>query len=138
MTPRCTRSRAARIYFCQNDPGDAVYIVRSGQFAILLATDNGRELVINKIGAGECFGELALLTDAPRCAAARGKLDPRYVFLTWLYKKFSIRCVMCLCGAGVERFAGGVSCGSGGFVGGKQFFESRRDAESGRADARDV
>ncbi len=66
-----TRRFARREYiFYQNDPGDAVYVVRSGQLAILLATDDGRELVINKIGAGECFGELALLTDAPRSASA--------------------------------------------------------------------
>lgn len=56
--------------FYQDDPGDAAYVIRSGTIAILLATDDGRELVINEIGAGECFGELALLTQAPRSASA--------------------------------------------------------------------
>lgn len=56
--------------FYQDDRGDAAYVIRSGKIAILLATDDGRELVINEIGAGECFGELALLTDAPRSASA--------------------------------------------------------------------
>jgi CRP-like cAMP-binding protein len=62
-------------------------VIRSGKIAILLATDDGRELVINEIGAGECFGELALLTDAPRSASAVARTNcdlirlPRAEFL---------------------------------------------------------
>lgn len=73
--------------FYQDDPGDAAYVIRSGKIAILLATDDGRELVINEIGAGECFGELALLTDAPRSASAVARTNcelirlPRAEFL---------------------------------------------------------
>ena len=56
--------------FYQGDAGDAAYVVRSGKIAILLTIDDGRELVINELGTGECFGELALLTQAPRSASA--------------------------------------------------------------------
>jgi CRP-like cAMP-binding protein len=56
--------------FDQGDPGDAAYIVRAGAIAILLCTADGRELVINEMRAGDCFGELALLTGAPRSASA--------------------------------------------------------------------
>jgi CRP-like cAMP-binding protein len=56
--------------FNQDDEGDAAYIVRDGCIAIVLNTPDGRELVINEMRAGDCFGELALLTDAPRSASA--------------------------------------------------------------------
>ena len=67
---RVQRFARREYIFYQDDPGDAAYVIRSGTIAILLATDDGRELVINEIGAGECFGELALLTQAPRSASA--------------------------------------------------------------------
>jgi len=56
--------------FDQDDEGNAAYIVRAGSIAIVLNTPDGRELVINEMRAGDCFGELALLTDAPRSASA--------------------------------------------------------------------
>lgn len=56
--------------FYQDDEGDAAYVVRAGTVAILITTEDGRELVINELGAGECFGELALLTQARRSASA--------------------------------------------------------------------
>lgn len=73
--------------FSQDDAGDAAYVIRSGKVSILLATDDGRELVINEMSAGECFGELALLTDAPRSASAVARANcelirlPRAEFL---------------------------------------------------------
>ena len=56
--------------FYQGDPGDAAYLVVKGKVAIVLSTPDGRELVINEMGAGDCFGELALLLDEPRSASA--------------------------------------------------------------------
>jgi CRP-like cAMP-binding protein len=79
--------------FYQDDEGDAAYIIRSGVFAILLATDDGRELVINVLRAGDFFGELALLTDAPRSASAFARQEsqvivlPRAEFLTELERQ---------------------------------------------------
>lgn len=58
------------VIFYQDDPGEAAYIVQSGVVAILLATADGRELVINEMRAGDCFGEIALLTGQPRSASA--------------------------------------------------------------------
>src|SRR3972149_6646659 len=58
------------VLFSKDDPGTAVYAVLSGSIAILLPTLDGRELVINEMGAGESFGELALLPGQPRSASA--------------------------------------------------------------------
>jgi CRP/FNR family cyclic AMP-dependent transcriptional regulator len=58
------------VLFGRDDPGDAAYVVRSGCITILLTTPDGRELVINEMRAGDCFGELALLTGQSRSAGA--------------------------------------------------------------------
>ena len=67
--------------FYQDDPGDAAYVVRSGVIAILLTTPDGRELVINEMHAGDCFGELALLTREPRTASALARKDSELIML---------------------------------------------------------
>ncbi len=60
----------AKYIFCQDDPADAAYIVSSGAVSIILCTADGRELVINEMRPGDCFGELALLTGGLRTASA--------------------------------------------------------------------
>lgn len=78
------------ILFSQTDPADTVYIVRSGCIAIFLATLEGRELVINEMHRGDCFGELSLITDQPRSTGALARESsevisiPRDVFLRGL------------------------------------------------------
>ena len=83
--------RGAYLFF-QGDPADALYVVRSGSFAILLSSPDGRELVINEMRCGDCFGELGLLTGHSRStnAVARAPGDnevlviPRAAFLAIL------------------------------------------------------
>jgi CRP/FNR family transcriptional regulator, cyclic AMP receptor protein len=73
--------------FYQTDPADSAFVVRNGSVAIVLSSQDGRELIINEMRTGQCFGELALLTSLPRstAAVAREKCDilifPRLVFL---------------------------------------------------------
>ncbi len=59
-----------QVVFDKDDPGEAAYIVRSGTIAITLNTPDGRELIINEMHEGDCFGELALVTGEPRSAGA--------------------------------------------------------------------
>lgn len=76
--------------FLQSDPAEAAYLVLSGSVAIVLSSLDGREMVINEMVAGDCFGELALLTDNPRStgAMARARSEiisiPRQAFLAVL------------------------------------------------------
>jgi CRP-like cAMP-binding protein len=78
------------ILFSQTDPADTVYVVQSGCISIFLATLEGRELVINEMHRGDCFGELSLITDQPRSTGALARESsevisiPRDVFLKGL------------------------------------------------------
>jgi len=78
------------ILFSQTDPADTVFVVRSGCVAIFLATPEGRELVINEMHPGDCFGELSLITDQPRSTGALARESsevisiPRDIFLKGL------------------------------------------------------
>jgi CRP-like cAMP-binding protein len=58
------------IIFSQTDSAESAFVVRSGQVNILLTTLDGRELVINEMRAGDCFGELSLVTNLPRSTEA--------------------------------------------------------------------
>ena len=69
LRPR--RFRRAETVFHAGDPGDALFIVESGQVKITLPPDDGSEpAILTTIGPGGFFGELALLDGAPRSATA--------------------------------------------------------------------
>jgi CRP/FNR family cyclic AMP-dependent transcriptional regulator len=63
------------LLFLQSDPSDCVYIVRRGAIAIQLSSPDGRELVINEMNQGDCFGELGILTGESRSAGAEAIVD---------------------------------------------------------------
>jgi rhodanese-related sulfurtransferase len=52
----------------QGDPGDCLYIIRSGSVRIFRKNKEGMNLDISIKGPGETFGEMALLTGEPRSA----------------------------------------------------------------------
>lgn len=56
--------------FFQEDPADSVYVVLSGSVAIMLSSEDGRNLVINEMRAGEVFGEIGLITGGSRTSSA--------------------------------------------------------------------
>ena len=61
-------SQGQRI-FDQGDRGDRLYVIVEGQVEIVRTDTAGRH-VLATLGPGECFGEMALVSDKPRNAAA--------------------------------------------------------------------
>jgi signal transduction histidine kinase/predicted CoA-binding protein len=60
--------------FAEGDTGDRAYIVQDGRLEII-KNSGGREILLSVRQAGEVFGELALLEEAPRMAGVRARTD---------------------------------------------------------------
>jgi CRP/FNR family transcriptional regulator, cyclic AMP receptor protein len=67
---RRRRYRKGDTVFLRGDPGRDLFLVESGAVKICLTTADGKELTLALLGAGEFFGELALLDGEPRSSDA--------------------------------------------------------------------
>ena len=65
---------AGEVVFDEGDDGEAIYAIVSGEVEIL-RHDGERQQRLAVLAAGEVFGELALLDQAPRAAQARATAD---------------------------------------------------------------
>ncbi len=66
--------------FQKGDSGDAVYGIRRGQIRIETGTRSGTRVTLNALGAGDLFGEIALLDGHERTADAVA-LEPTELFM---------------------------------------------------------
>ena len=64
------RFNSGQIIFHMGDPAGLLYIITSGKVKIAYSSSDGQEAVLAILGAGDFFGELALLDDSPRSASA--------------------------------------------------------------------
>jgi cGMP-dependent protein kinase len=69
----------------QGDPGDNFYVVEKGEFDIW---KNGEK--VNYASSGICFGELALMYNAPRAATVTALCDS----VVWCVDRFSFRTIL--------------------------------------------
>ncbi len=65
----------------EDDPGDAMYVIRQGRVKVVLVADDGREVILGILGPGEHFGELSLLDDQPRSAHVIAMEDAQLLVL---------------------------------------------------------
>ncbi len=65
----------------EDDPGDALYIVSSGQVKVVLIGEDGREVILSFLGDGDFFGEMALIDDEPRSAHVIAMRDSHLLVL---------------------------------------------------------
>ena len=56
--------------FSRGDPGDALFVVKSGVVELWFKTDTGDRVVLETARAGDFFGEISLLDGGPRNASA--------------------------------------------------------------------
>ena len=63
--------RRGDVLFHEDDPGDNVYIVKSGRIAIAKRSIDGRESVVALMEPGDLFGEMQLFENQGRTAEAR-------------------------------------------------------------------
>src|ERR1044072_1641938 len=68
--------------FRKGDPGDAMYLVDLGKIAISLTDADGHVVTLTELGAGDFFGEMAMLDGQGRSANAVALEDSRVAKLT--------------------------------------------------------
>ncbi len=66
---------AGTTLFHRGDPGDSLYVVRSGEVEIFFKNDTGERILLETARAGDFFGEVSLLDGGPRTASAHVTLD---------------------------------------------------------------
>lgn len=75
LEPATEVAVAAGAYFCrEGEPAQSMYVLERGAVAILKHWE-GRELLLRHLGAGDCFGEMALLDFHPRSASVQAVED---------------------------------------------------------------
>jgi CRP-like cAMP-binding protein len=68
---------AGAVIFGEGASGDLMYVILEGEVEILKDAQAGSAKVLSTLGKGEFFGEMALIDDGPRSAAAVAKVDSK-------------------------------------------------------------
>ncbi|MCL5808815.1 MAG: Crp/Fnr family transcriptional regulator [Deltaproteobacteria bacterium] len=104
LTERIDRQSFAKgsVLFRRGEPGNALYIIIRGQIRIFASTRQGNEITLALLGAGEFFGEMALLDGQPRSANAEATEDTELHFLDrdnffsfLMHKESALRAILC-------------------------------------------
>jgi rhodanese-related sulfurtransferase len=78
-----TRTVAPRTVITrQGDPGDCFYIITSGKVRVFRKDNDGVETQLSVLGAGQSFGEMALLTGEARSANVETVEETRFMVLS--------------------------------------------------------
>jgi signal transduction histidine kinase len=69
------------VIFKEGDPGDGLYVVRSGKVQISAVISSGERHVFCTVLPGDVFGEMAVLDNLPRSAHASAEGETQVVFV---------------------------------------------------------
>jgi len=69
------RFKQGEVIFRQGDIGDRLYVIAKGEVEVVREDPEKGETVLARLGPGEYFGEMALLSKAPRNATIRAVTD---------------------------------------------------------------
>lgn len=73
--------KAGQVVFKAGDPADGMYLVRKGELVVYLE-QNGKEVVLAKIGEGGMIGEMALFDRQPRSASVKAGQDTEITLIS--------------------------------------------------------
>jgi CRP-like cAMP-binding protein len=85
--------KAGELVVEEGHTGNGLYVVVSGDVEVIKGLETDRPQVLNHLGAGDVFGEMALLGEWPRTASVRAIGDveclgiDRWVFLAQLERQ---------------------------------------------------
>jgi CRP-like cAMP-binding protein len=65
----------------EGSPGSEAFLIQSGEVAIYMTKD-GVDVELNRLGAGQIIGEMAVIVDAPRSASVKAASDTILVVIS--------------------------------------------------------
>ena len=65
----------------EGEPGETMYLILEGEVSVNKGREQGREIELDRISAGDYFGEMALFEDIPRSATIRTQKETRLLML---------------------------------------------------------
>ena len=57
------------IVMTEGAPGDSLYAIKTGRVKIFMGDEEGREIILKILGAGDFFGEMSMIDSQPRSAS---------------------------------------------------------------------
>lgn len=72
---------AKSVVFHEGDPGEGVYVIKSGGVQVFTRVGDGEEMVFARFSEGDFFGEMAIVENAPRSATATTTEDSVLYFI---------------------------------------------------------
>jgi CRP/FNR family transcriptional regulator, cyclic AMP receptor protein len=69
------RFKEGDVVFTYGDPGDSLYVIRTGAVEVFFKDDTGERIVLETAREGDFFGELSLLDNGPRTASVVATRD---------------------------------------------------------------
>jgi len=76
------RYKARTVLMQKGDEASVLYVILAGRVRIFAQGNDEKEITLNELDVGQYFGELALITDKPRCASAITTTDARLLVLS--------------------------------------------------------
>jgi CRP/FNR family cyclic AMP-dependent transcriptional regulator len=74
-------ARKDSVVVARDEVGNSMFLILSGRMKVVIQGDNGREVILTILKAGEFFGEMALLDDLPRSASVVAAEDCKLLVL---------------------------------------------------------
>lgn len=79
---RVREMAAATMVITEGEPGDSLYVILEGGVKIYLGNADGREVILAFQGAGDYFGDLALLDEDRRSASVMTTCASRFLVIS--------------------------------------------------------
>ena len=73
---------ANTILISEGDSTDSLFVVLEGKVKVFASEQHGKEVILNILGPGEYFGELALLDEQPRSASVKTLAPTKVMVIT--------------------------------------------------------
>jgi CRP/FNR family transcriptional regulator, cyclic AMP receptor protein len=71
---RSVQVATGQLFFRQHDPADTMFVLEAGR-VVVFKSWHGQDVALHDLGAGDCFGEMALMDLLPRSASVRADTD---------------------------------------------------------------